>query len=57
MTKPNLPLPLEARRSLWARMWDRLLQPLPSEVLGAETDDRADPPDLVDAARAKELPR
>ncbi len=27
MSKPSHPLPLEARRVLWSRLWDRLLAP------------------------------
>jgi hypothetical protein len=27
MSKPTHPLPLEARRVLWTRIWDRLLAP------------------------------
>jgi hypothetical protein len=31
MSRPFTPLPLEARRRLWDRLWDRLLQPCPDE--------------------------
>jgi len=27
MSKPSHPLPLDARRVLWSRIWDRLLAP------------------------------
>ena len=32
MSKPSHPLPLEARRVLWARIWDRLLAPPTAEM-------------------------
>lgn len=50
------PLPLEARRVLWRKVWDRLLQPLPTEVV-VNANDSAEPPDAAEERRAKELPR
>lgn len=32
MSKPTHPLPLEARRVLWQRIWDRLLAPPTAET-------------------------
>jgi hypothetical protein len=53
---PHEPLPLEARRVLWRKVWDRLLQPLPTEVI-VDAGDATDPPDPADQHRDKELAR
>lgn len=50
------PLPPEARRVLLNRMWDRLFQPLPTEVV-VDPGNQPDPPDPVETHRRKELPR
>ncbi len=42
-TNRGEPLPLEARRILWQRVWDRLLAPPPSEE--PRRADRLDEPD------------
>jgi hypothetical protein len=49
-------LPYAARRALWNRLWDKLLQPLPSEVV---PDQEQLPLPDSDGARARrtELPR
>lgn len=49
-------LPLEARRVLWRKVWDRLLQPLPTEVI-VDAGDATDPQDPAERHREKELPR
>lgn len=50
------PLPVAARTAQWHRLWDRLLRPLPSEVV-VDAGDRPNPPDAADGRREKELPR
>lgn len=35
-TQGSGPLPLEARRILWQRLWDRLLAPPPEHAAGTE---------------------
>lgn len=54
--KHHEPLPLEARKAIWNRLWDRLLRPLPTEVV-VDAGDRADLPDHAEERRTKELPR
>jgi hypothetical protein len=56
MSKPTPPLPLEARRAIWNRLWDRLLQPLPSEVVPAD-EQHPSPEDEQAARRDKEALR
>ena len=56
MSKPTSPLPLEARRMLWRKLWDRLLQPLPSEVVPAE-EQRPSPEEEQATRRDKAVPR
>jgi hypothetical protein len=55
MTRQTSPLPIEVRRRLWDQLWDRLLQPLPSEVVREE--DRPEPADEAEAHRTKEVGR
>jgi hypothetical protein len=55
MTRPTSPLPIEARRRLWDQLWERLLQPLPSEVV--KEDDHPEPSDETDQLRTKEVGR
>jgi hypothetical protein len=47
MSKPTHPLPLEARRVLWTRIWDRLLAPpridIPSSPAPTRDGRPADP--------------
>jgi hypothetical protein len=53
MSKPTHPLPIEARRALWTRIWDRLLaappdaSPSPAGPTrdGRPTDPHTDPPE------------
>jgi hypothetical protein len=56
MPRPHEPLPLESRRVLWTRLWDRLLQPLPSEVVLAD-DQRPTPEEERDERRDKAVGR
>lgn len=50
MTSPRRePLSLAARHVLWDRLWDRLLQPLPSEIV--PSDDQRPMPDEEQAER------
>lgn len=55
MTHPTSPLPIEVRRRLWDQLWERLLQPLPSEVVREE--DRPLPSDEGEHRRTKEVGR
>jgi hypothetical protein len=55
MTHPTSPLPIEVRRRLWNQLWDRLLRPLPSEVV--REDDCPDPCGEADHHRTKEQGR
>ena len=55
MTQQAAPLPIEVRRRLWDQLWQRLLQPLPSEVVREE--DRPTPSDEAEELRVKEQGR
>jgi hypothetical protein len=50
------PLPDAARRALWDRLWDRLLQPLPTEVV-VGSEQRPDPSAEGERRRDREVPR
>jgi hypothetical protein len=38
MTAPRSPLPIEARRQAWDRLWQRLLAPLPDDRPSRDED-------------------
>lgn len=54
--RQHQPLPHAARHALWNQLFDRLLQPLPTEVVVGDVQ-RPNPADEVERRRDKEVSR